>query len=95
MHSIGQRSNDRLAGCASLYEASATETVTCLLAAKTCYLPPSETAEKGSCKDKIGRWYYHAQHNRCYEYADTKGGCVGNGNNFETNVSCVNKCKLP
>ena len=51
-------------------------------------------------KDKIGRWVYDARENRCRQYGDagahpdTDGGCVGTGNNFETEFLCDQICQL-
>uniref|UniRef100_A0A803TZK5 BPTI/Kunitz inhibitor domain-containing protein n=1 Tax=Anolis carolinensis TaxID=28377 RepID=A0A803TZK5_ANOCA len=52
-----------------------------------CSLPPM----KGSCENRLTRFYYNHQHKRCEKFV--YGGCLGNGNKFQTLESCEKMCK--
>ncbi|XP_062816831.1 actinia tenebrosa protease inhibitors isoform X1 [Anolis carolinensis] len=53
-----------------------------------CSLPPM----KGSCENRLTRFYYNHQHKRCEKFV--YGGCLGNGNKFQTLESCEKMCKV-
>uniref|UniRef100_L7MZD2 BPTI/Kunitz inhibitor domain-containing protein n=1 Tax=Anolis carolinensis TaxID=28377 RepID=L7MZD2_ANOCA len=53
-----------------------------------CSLPPM----KGSCENRLTRFYYNHQHKRCEKFV--YGGCLGNGNKFQTLESCEKMCKF-
>ncbi|XP_031341557.1 papilin isoform X1 [Photinus pyralis] len=53
----------------------------------TCQLP----AEIGDCSDYVQRWYYDTTYKQCRLFY--YGGCAGNGNNFETEQDCEQRCK--
>ncbi|XP_013198315.2 boophilin-G2-like [Amyelois transitella] len=52
-----------------------------------CHLQPL----KGNCKDKLKRFYYDAQLDKCANF--TFSGCKGNKNNFESELECERRCK--
>ena len=45
---------------------------------------------QGPCHDFKKRWYLDTETRSCREFR--YGGCLGNENNFETNVECRNFC---
>ncbi|XP_067410634.1 BPTI/Kunitz domain-containing protein-like [Emydura macquarii macquarii] len=51
-----------------------------------CKLPP----EAGPCDGALPRFFYRAEAGRCERF--TYGGCEGNGNNFETETTCLQAC---
>ncbi|XP_035813413.2 collagen, type XXVIII, alpha 1b isoform X2 [Amphiprion ocellaris] len=62
-------------------------------------LPPSDTygsercsqiLDPGPCRDYVVKWYYDATANACAQF--WFGGCLGNGNQFETEKSCMETC---
>uniref|UniRef100_H9G3A5 BPTI/Kunitz inhibitor domain-containing protein n=1 Tax=Anolis carolinensis TaxID=28377 RepID=H9G3A5_ANOCA len=55
---------------------------------KVCSLPPS----KGPCTNRLTRYYYNHNHKQCETFI--YGGCLGNGNKFQTLESCENWCKV-
>ncbi|CAH1111392.1 unnamed protein product, partial [Psylliodes chrysocephalus] len=53
----------------------------------TCQLP----AETGDCANYVDRWYYDTREKTCRQFY--YGGCGGNGNNFETQQRCQERCE--
>jgi hypothetical protein len=53
---------------------------------RTCTLPK----DSGECNNKIFRYYYNAIERRCKLFV--YGGCNGNGNNFLSEVQCLQRC---
>ncbi len=51
-----------------------------------CHLPP----DSGPCLAAIPRWYFDPIIGECLEF--TYGGCLGNANNFESQVACQHAC---
>ncbi|XP_044730136.1 papilin isoform X2 [Chrysoperla carnea] len=54
-----------------------------------CQLPK----EEGPCNGRHERWYYNAESDKCDRFL--YGGCKGNGNNFNTEDACSQKCLKP
>ncbi|XP_048486291.1 papilin isoform X3 [Plutella xylostella] len=54
-----------------------------------CHLP----LERGSCAGNFNRWGYNKEAGRCEQF--TWGGCEGNGNRFNSEAACVQKCDPP
>lgn len=54
--------------------------------AVTCGLPP----DRGPCLGDYDRWYYDTATEKCAKF--NYGGCMGNGNNFESAQACDNAC---
>uniref|UniRef100_A0A3Q1FHN2 BPTI/Kunitz inhibitor domain-containing protein n=1 Tax=Acanthochromis polyacanthus TaxID=80966 RepID=A0A3Q1FHN2_9TELE len=50
----------------------------------------SQILDPGPCRDYVVKWYYDATANACAQF--WYGGCLGNGNQFETEKSCVETC---
>ncbi|KAM9339379.1 kunitz-type protease inhibitor 1-like [Symphorus nematophorus] len=50
----------------------------------------SEPPHTGPCRASFPRWYYDPQYRKCYSF--TFGGCDANGNNFEDEKTCRDKC---
>lgn len=50
----------------------------------------SQVLDPGPCRDYIVKWYYDATANSCAQF--WFGGCLGNGNQFETEKSCRETC---
>lgn len=50
----------------------------------------SEPLDPGPCRDYLVRWYYDPIANTCAQF--WFGGCMGNGNRFETERSCLQTC---
>lgn len=48
-------------------------------------------AETGSCANYTGRWYFDTRDKQCRQFY--YGGCGGNGNNFETQTQCQQRCE--
>jgi hypothetical protein len=57
--------------------------------ASPCGLPP----DPGPCRAVIERWYFDAAAGECRTF--NYGGCLGNGNNFETQAECEAACPRP
>eukprot|EP00094_Tigriopus_californicus_P010881 TCALIF_10496-PA protein Name:"Similar to Cyp2j6 Cytochrome P450 2J6 (Mus musculus)" AED:0.07 eAED:0.07 QI:0/0.78/0.7/0.9/1/1/20/349/2332 len=53
---------------------------------RTCTLPK----DSGGCDNKIFRYYYNAIERRCKLFV--YGGCKGNGNNFLSEIQCLQQC---
>lgn len=60
-----------------------------------CFL--SSSAERcglvldpGPCRDYVVKWYYDGMANACAQF--WFGGCLGNGNQFESEKSCRETC---
>ncbi|XP_023211883.1 papilin-like isoform X2 [Centruroides sculpturatus] len=47
----------------------------------------------GPCRGEFPRWYYDKYEGRCKQFL--YGGCKGNGNNFESERLCVERCAAP
>ncbi|KAK2191742.1 hypothetical protein NP493_46g01054 [Ridgeia piscesae] len=54
-----------------------------------CYLPKSV----GRCRASVMRYYYNVKTHQCEEFS--YGGCLGNGNRFETQEVCETRCVAP
>uniref|UniRef100_A0A3P8UER5 BPTI/Kunitz inhibitor domain-containing protein n=1 Tax=Amphiprion percula TaxID=161767 RepID=A0A3P8UER5_AMPPE len=50
----------------------------------------SQILDPGPCRDYVVKWYYDATANACAQF--WFGGCLGNGNQFETEKSCMETC---
>ncbi|XP_023249185.1 collagen alpha-1(XXVIII) chain-like [Seriola lalandi dorsalis] len=50
----------------------------------------SQVLDPGPCRDYVVKWYYDATANSCAQF--WFGGCLGNGNQFETEKSCKETC---
>ncbi|XP_035527728.1 collagen, type XXVIII, alpha 1b [Morone saxatilis] len=50
----------------------------------------SHLLDPGPCRDYVVKWYYDATANSCAQF--WFGGCLGNGNRFETEKSCRETC---
>ncbi|XP_067367921.1 collagen, type XXVIII, alpha 1b isoform X2 [Channa argus] len=50
----------------------------------------SKTLDPGPCRDYVVKWYYDGTANSCAQF--WFGGCLGNGNQFETEKSCRETC---
>lgn len=46
--------------------------------------------DSGGCDNKIFRYYYNAIERRCKLFV--YGGCKGNGNNFLSEIQCLQRC---
>ncbi|KAK3585503.1 hypothetical protein CHS0354_003355 [Potamilus streckersoni] len=55
---------------------------------KQCTLP----VESGSCKATSPSWHYDVENNKCKEFM--YGGCDGNDNRFDDEISCMNICNV-
>ncbi|CAH1772844.1 unnamed protein product, partial [Owenia fusiformis] len=53
-----------------------------------CSLPK----DSGPCRALFRRWYYDSEISQCQPFI--YGGCKGNGNNFETQQLCREKCDI-
>ncbi|XP_019853716.1 PREDICTED: uncharacterized protein LOC109583018 [Amphimedon queenslandica] len=51
-----------------------------------CALPP----DSGNCNGSFNRWYFNKASGHCELFA--YGGCHGNGNNFKSLNTCLQKC---
>jgi hypothetical protein len=51
-----------------------------------CRLPK----DPGGCRAAIPKWFYNVETKSCETF--NFGGCEGNGNNFETEQECQDKC---
>ncbi|KAK6753411.1 hypothetical protein RB195_012790 [Necator americanus] len=51
------------------------------------------TASRGPCSASLNRWYYDEQEAKCRRFVYS--GCGGNGNNYETEDSCSQRCAPP
>nr|XP_046466549.1 papilin isoform X8 [Neodiprion pinetum] len=49
--------------------------------------------EPGPCEGNFTRWYFNAESSSCEEF--NYGGCRGNENNFQTEISCKQQCVIP
>uniref|UniRef100_A0A3Q4AGB5 BPTI/Kunitz inhibitor domain-containing protein n=1 Tax=Mola mola TaxID=94237 RepID=A0A3Q4AGB5_MOLML len=58
----------------------------CRFSAEHCSL----ILDPGPCRDYVAKWYYDATANACAQF--WFGGCLGNGNKFETEKSCREAC---
>ncbi|XP_054258197.1 papilin isoform X2 [Macrosteles quadrilineatus] len=54
-----------------------------------CFLPKIE----GPCDGYYPTWYYDAERKQCGQFV--YGGCLGNGNKFETREQCEELCVTP
>ncbi|KAK2845045.1 hypothetical protein Q5P01_011704 [Channa striata] len=50
----------------------------------------TKTLDPGPCRNYVVKWYYDATANSCAQF--WFGGCLGNGNKFETEKSCRDAC---
>ncbi|EPB71358.1 Kunitz/Bovine pancreatic trypsin inhibitor domain protein [Ancylostoma ceylanicum] len=50
-------------------------------------------AVRGPCSASMNRWYYDEQEAKCRRF--TYSGCGGNGNNYETEDACSQRCAPP
>lgn len=69
-----------------MYSIAVTVSQTCPSPADHC----SQTLDPGPCRDYVVRWYYDPTANACAQF--WFGGCLGNGNQFETEKSCRETC---
>ena len=53
---------------------------------RTCYLP----TQSGNCYGAIPKWSFNSRTGRCERF--TYGGCGGNGNRFDSQAQCNNRC---
>nr|XP_060643335.1 actinia tenebrosa protease inhibitors-like [Anolis sagrei ordinatus] len=53
-----------------------------------CSLPPA----KGPCPNRLTRYYYNHNRKQCESFV--YGGCLGNGNKFQTRDSCEKMCEV-
>ncbi|XP_078726603.1 papilin-like isoform X3 [Lampetra fluviatilis] len=51
-----------------------------------CKLPP----KVGHCRARLSRWFYDGDSRSCQSFI--YGGCKGNGNNFELEEQCLQRC---
>ena len=58
----------------------------CLFLVDICALP----IDVGPCKAYYPRWFYNAETEICERFV--YGGCLGNQNNFKTEMECYDKC---
>ncbi|XP_022535612.2 collagen, type XXVIII, alpha 1b [Astyanax mexicanus] len=56
--------------------------------AEACLQP----LDPGPCLDYVVKWFYEPKANSCAQF--WFGGCLGNGNKFETQQSCRNTCVI-
>jgi hypothetical protein len=54
-----------------------------------CFLPKIE----GPCDGYYPTWYYDLERKQCGQFV--YGGCLGNGNKFETREACEELCVTP
>lgn len=50
-----------------------------------------EPQDVGPCSDYTVRWWYNRATYQCQQFV--YGGCLGNGNNFETELACLQRCR--
>ncbi|VDM71546.1 unnamed protein product [Strongylus vulgaris] len=51
------------------------------------------TAMRGPCSATVTRWYYDEREAKCRRFVYS--GCGGNGNNYETEDACSQRCAPP
>ena len=44
----------------------------------------------GSCTSFVRKWYFNKEEQKCEEF--DFGGCGANGNNFDSESTCMKKC---
>lgn len=59
----------------------------CYLAKDLCEIP----AETGECQNYVPKWYYDTKDMACRQFY--YGGCGGNGNKFDTQEACLQRCE--
>ncbi|KAL6742905.1 hypothetical protein Aduo_016000 [Ancylostoma duodenale] len=74
--------NGQKPDCDSIQSATVPKTKECVGAAL-----------RGPCSASMNRWYYDEQEAKCRRFAYS--GCGGNGNNYETEEACTQRCAPP